>query len=249
MGRFSYFFYNFYLIVLYIILFIIFISQIQTFLDLEHQSTAYHIAALTFNIPIMIRSFYDLGKSQEERQSPQWFIWNRYLLAVLVFVVNFSLPASNVLEMEYSIILTIIFGFCLILFFFSTFEHWAVQYHDFHLSFPKNAKVTNLQIVGLILFHILLVLSFLLIFYICPNEFSTYQRYQNNQFLRKACHLINIMSIPLNYCAVLAWNSKKLKFKGIHPGTKRRWLGVMKKDQKGKWVVDAEPEDHRFFVV
>ncbi|ULU08339.1 hypothetical protein L3Y34_019478 [Caenorhabditis briggsae] len=249
MGRFFYFFYNFYLISLYIILFIILISQIQTFFPLEHQSNAYHYAVFIFNAPIMIRSCYDLLKSQEERQTPRWFIWNRYLVAVLVLVVNFGLPASNVLEEKYSIILTIVIGFCLMLFFFSIYEHCAFQYYDFRLSFPKDAKLTNRQIVGLILFHILIILSFCLIFSICPNEFSTYQRYQNNHFIRIACHLINIMLIPLNYCAVLAWNSKKLNFRGIHPGTKRRWVGVMKKDKKGRWVVDVEPEDHRIFVV
>ncbi|PIC48717.1 hypothetical protein B9Z55_007591 [Caenorhabditis nigoni] len=248
MARYSYYFYNAYLCSMYTILLMIFTLHIGH-LFFKPNETKETWACATFLVPVMIRNTYDCLSSQQDRQTARGFLWNRYLVAVLVLVVNFALPASNVLDGEYSIILTIIVGICLMLFVFSIYEHAATTYHDFRLSFPKEAKLSNLQFCCLILFHILLVIAFLVIFYICPNEFSTYQRYQNNQLLRKACHILNIMSIPLNYCALLAWNCEKLNFKGIHPGTKRRWMGVMKKDKKGKWVVDVEPEDHRIFVV
>ncbi|CAO4367159.1 unnamed protein product [Caenorhabditis nigoni] len=195
---------------------------------------------------------YDFLPQEQQRQTARGFIWNRYFLAGLVLTVNFALPANNVIGLfgkKYFIIFTIIIGLCHLLFVISICEHFAFHHQYFCLSFPKDVKLSNLQIGGLILFHILLVLAFLLIFSICPEYISIYQRYKHNTCLRVACHIINTTSIPLNYCALLAWNSKKLNFRGIHPGTKRRWVGVMKKDKMGTWVVDVEPEDHRIFVV
>ncbi|CAP29676.1 Protein CBG10326 [Caenorhabditis briggsae] len=245
MARYSYYFYNAYLCFMYFILLMIFTLHIGHLFFKPNETWA----CATFLVPVMVRSTYDCLSSQQDRQTARWFLWNRYVVALLLLVVNFALPASNVIEEEYSITLTIIVGTCLMIFVFSIYEHAATTYHDFRLSFPKKAKLSSFQFCCLILFHILLVIAFLVVFRITPEYISTYQSYYNNQFLRIACHLINIMSIPLNYCAVLAWNCEKLNFKGIHPVTKRRWVGVMKKDKKGTWVVDVEPEDHRIFLV
>ncbi|CAO4367162.1 unnamed protein product [Caenorhabditis nigoni] len=248
MERFSYYFYNGYLGFLFILIAITFTLQICEFFSDE--ISAVWICTIEMG-PIIIWNICN-DFSKRKRQTASGFLWNRYFLAGLVLAVNFALPANNVIGLfgrKYLIILSIIIGLCHLLFVFSIYEHAATTYHDFRLSFRKDAKLSNFQLCGLILFHIFLVLVFIFIFSICPNEFSTYKRYQNNQFLRKACHIINIMSIPLNYCALLAWNCEKLNFKGIHPVTKRRWHGVMKKDKKGAWVVDVEPEDHRIFVV
>ncbi|PIC48720.1 hypothetical protein B9Z55_007594 [Caenorhabditis nigoni] len=249
MGRFSYCFYNGYLCFVFILIAMTFTYQICDFFSDE---IAEIWTTVIFSAPAIIWSIYDCLPKEQQRQTASGFIWNRYFLAGLVLAVNFALPANNVIGLlgkKYFIILTIIIGLCHLLFVISICEHFACHHQYFRLSFPKDSKITNLQLFGLILFHILLVLAFLWIFRICPEYISNTQRYKHNTCLRVACHLINIMSIPLNYCALLAWNSKKLNFKGIHPVTKRRWVGVMKKDKKGEWVVDVEPEDHRIFVV
>ncbi|KAF1767185.1 hypothetical protein GCK72_007144 [Caenorhabditis remanei] len=48
----------------------------------------------------------------------------------------------------------------------------------------------------------------------------------------------------MTYHFLLAWNSEKLEFVGIHPETKLHWKGVMRKMEDGKWEVDQTPGDH-----
>ncbi|EFP10164.1 hypothetical protein CRE_24618 [Caenorhabditis remanei] len=71
----------------------------------------------------------------------------------------------------------------------------------------------------------------------------------NLHFIRYVCIAINILSMPMTYQSLLAWNSDKLQFFGIHPETKLHWKGVMRKMEDGKWEVDQTPRNHDLCVV
>ncbi|KAF1767186.1 hypothetical protein GCK72_007145 [Caenorhabditis remanei] len=125
----------------------------------------------------------------------------------------------------------------------------GLSYDDFRLFHMKSARFTKTQWLLLFLFHTLLSVGCYGLFCIDANILETDGLIDNFHFIRYVSIAINLLSMPMTYHFLLAWNSEKLDFVGIHPETKLHWKGVMRKMEDGKWEVDQSPEDHDLCVV
>ncbi|EFP10108.1 hypothetical protein CRE_24616 [Caenorhabditis remanei] len=209
---------------------------------------AAHLFIVSFNLRAIF--FLICGS---DRQNPKNFIRHRYLLTISIFLLNailiinscfptgFHENAPNIIEIA---ILALLFYLPI-----SIFEHLGICFCDFQLFLKKTTRISRQQCYLLFLFHFLMGIGCFSLFHFYTNDLKEENLLENFQFTRYACLAINILSIPMNYNFLLAWNSDKLDFIGIHPETKRNWEGVIKRDQNGEWVIDESPQDHELSVV
>ncbi|EFP10117.1 hypothetical protein CRE_24564 [Caenorhabditis remanei] len=131
----------------------------------------------------------------------------------------------------------------------SLFLHLGISCRYFQLFYVKTARFSKIQWLLLFLFYTLLSVGCYGLFCIDANILETDELIDNYHFIRYVSIAINLLSMPMTYHFLLAWNSEKLEFVGIHPETKLHWKGVMRKMEDGKWEVDQSPEDHDLYVV
>ncbi|PIC48719.1 hypothetical protein B9Z55_007593 [Caenorhabditis nigoni] len=250
----SYCFYILYLIILFIYCLLVYGIQIHFLFPAPKWSfspLALFVAAIPMVLSGPVRRYYDFGI---ERQTVKGFLFHRMALPLLVLGYNIVLPINNTIGIagfEISLAVTILIGICLMYFIISIIEHLAIVYDELYFKYPENTPgLTKNQVIILFIFHAI-ISFFFFIYFQCYDPISLVDpsRIQNFQILRFACQILNIISIPVTYSGVFAWNCDKLEFFGWHMDTYSLWIGVVKKDKKGRWEVDMEPEDHRVFVL
>ncbi|EFP10175.1 hypothetical protein CRE_24625 [Caenorhabditis remanei] len=184
------------------------------------------------------------------RQTPESFIRIRCLSIIsvnlLAFCFIFSSLDTLIMLPGYTPVIVRIFIFILLIYpnISLIILHLGFSYGDFQLFFVKTARFSKIQWLLLFLFHTLLSVGCYGLFCIDANTLEKDGLINNLHFIRYACIAINILSMPMTYQSLLAWNCEKLEFVGIHPETKLHWKGVMRKMEDGKWEVDQTPEDH-----
>ncbi|KAF1767190.1 hypothetical protein GCK72_007149 [Caenorhabditis remanei] len=183
----------------------------------------------------------------------EWFVRHRYMLAGAMIALNILMIANSVIGLvgfweNIAVIVRISIFILLIYQSIPFWLHLGLSYGDFKLFHVKTARLSKTQWLLLFLFHTLLSVGCYGLFCIDANILETDGLIDNFHFIRYACIAINILSIPMTYHFLLAWNSEKLEFVGIHPQTKLYWKGVMRKMEDGNWEVDQTPEDHDLFL-
>ncbi|EFP10121.1 hypothetical protein CRE_24626 [Caenorhabditis remanei] len=247
MGAISFILYSLYLLFFPIFLFIIASNHLDLFNPQEKSwGTALYFIWIISNI-----TFIDFHK--DTRQTPESFIRIRCLSIISVLLLCFcfifnSLKTLIMVPVYIAVIVRISIFILLIYQSIPFWLHLGLSYGDFKLFHVKTARLSKTQWLLLFLFHTLLSVGCYGLFCIDANILETDGLIDNFHFIRYACIAINILSIPMTYQSLLAWNSEKLEFVGIHPQTKLYWKGVMRKMEDGNWEVDQTPEDHDLFL-
>ncbi|EGT49453.1 hypothetical protein CAEBREN_14044 [Caenorhabditis brenneri] len=122
-------------------------------------------------------------------------------------------------------------------------------FRGMQFSYLKTAKINFSDKLYMLFFYLLILVFIFYTFQIDLGTWDKKRRPGNFNFVRGIFVFSIPLSIPILYQAVLAWNTKKLMFKGLHPTTRREWEGVMKKNKDGEWEVDLEPEEHELVDV
>ncbi|KAF1767191.1 hypothetical protein GCK72_007150 [Caenorhabditis remanei] len=180
----------------------------------------------------------------------KWFVRHRYLLAAAMIAFNILILINSVIHLVglwENIVVACMLAIVIIYLPISTWFHFDCC-TDFLFSHLKSTKLSKKQWLLLFGFHTVLAALYAILFLFDESCLGNKEFVLNFQFIRYFCQLINIMSIPMSYQAILLWNSDKLKFKEWYPTT-MEWAGLMKRNPDGTWEIDQSPEDHNVLIV
>ncbi|EFP10083.1 hypothetical protein CRE_24622 [Caenorhabditis remanei] len=188
----------------------------------------------------------------DHKQLPtaKWFVRLRYMLAGTMIALNILMIINSIIRLVgfwENIVVTCMLAIVIMYIPISTCFHSNCI--EFEFSHLKSTKLSTKHWLVLFGFHTLLAALYATLFLFDERTLEKKELVQNFQFIRFVCQLINILSIPMSYQAVLSWNSDKLRFKGKYPNTSRKWTGLMKRNPDGTWEIDLTPEDHNVFIV
>ncbi|EFP10146.1 hypothetical protein CRE_24623 [Caenorhabditis remanei] len=191
----------------------------------------------------------------------EWFVRHRYMLAGAMIALNILMIVNSVIRLvglwenvsvsislfSQNIVVTCMLVIVIMYIPISIFFHCAdVELRFSHLKSTKLSKKQWLVLFG---FHTLLAALYATLFLFDGSSLGKEELVLNFRLVRCFCQVLNILSIPMSYQAILLWNSDNLRFKGKYPNTTRNWTGLMKKNPDGTWEIDQSPEDHNISIV
>ncbi|EFP10099.1 hypothetical protein CRE_24627 [Caenorhabditis remanei] len=251
---------------IYLIIFAMFSMPLSIVLHLhllyDDEKNLYSPSVLFLWYISFLLGFAVLSNNKLVATAAKRFVRHRYLLAGAMIILNILMIVNSVFRLvglwenvsfSISFFLTreIVVAFMVamgIMYLpFSTLFH--INTIEFECSYLKSTKLSKKQWLVLLGFHTLLAVFYTTLFLFDESCLGKKELVQNFRFIRSFCQVINILSIPMSYQAILSWNSDKLKFKGKYPNTTRKWTGLMKRNPDGKWEIDQTPEDHNVFIV
>ncbi|KAF1767192.1 hypothetical protein GCK72_007151 [Caenorhabditis remanei] len=188
----------------------------------------------------------------EQLPTAEWFVRDRYMLAGAMIAFNILMIVNSVIRLVglwENIVVTCMLAIVIMYIPLSTCFHFNPMDVDLKFSPLKSTKLSKKQWLVLFGVHIVLAALYTTLFLFDESSLGKEELILNFRLIKFICQLINILSIPISYHAILLWNSDKLRFIGKYPGTSIKWTGLMKRNPDGTWEVDQTPEDHNAFVV